>query len=145
MEKTLSDLTGLLSDGVLALIPAEIRSDFETASVYFDQEEYEFAAKLIVRTTEKLGWYFYSCLDPNQSNNCDENWQALIAKLMPYTPRVSRELLARMESIEKTQTVEMDQGLRKLSVNEAEYLIVSCVDICERIVDHPMYVPFPTP
>ena len=139
MEKTLDNIADLIADGMIEFTPEDFQNELEASGHHFDRGHYSLSAKLIVSATEKLLRHFYCCVNPSDTTDFADSWQQLISKLKPLTPQVSTELLARLESISKLYIWEINDTPRELPLIEVEYLNVSCIDICERIIVHPKY------
>ena len=141
MAKTLHNILNLINERIVEVMPTAAQKNLQTSSAYFEKNQFDLSAKSIIHATEILLQQLYSCTKPGDTLEFNEGWEQSLAQLKSCTPEVSTELVTRLELINSLYITRLVNSKWNISLNELEYLIVSCVDIYERAVTHRQYNP----
>jgi len=145
MERFLEHIPGLLIDGLFEAMPGDGQRDFQAASGRIQAGDGAGAAELVLAGTLRVLQRFYACLAGGDGSELSPHgWDALVASLAALKEPPPPELLARLSHIGRDFPMPGGDGGRALDETEIQYLIVACVDLCERMLSHPRYAP-PTP
>ena len=125
----------LFINGLFDVMPDEAKKAFESGISYFLENQYTSAVSSILTSLNLVICRFTESLSQIHNKlDIDDAMSILI-----LAPSVSLKLLSRLEFIQQTYHQSVTTPKRNFSEHEVEYLIVTCIDVCERMLSDDRY------
>jgi hypothetical protein len=126
----------LLIDGLFDAMPEPAKRLFEDAIQYFSNGNHRHAAPQIISCLNLVIIQFARSMPEIRGDFDGDEAMSILQK---PSSSISSELWNRLEFIRQTYTQPEAGFKRNFAKHEVEYLIVACIDVCERMLSDDRY------